>query len=182
MLKKHPFLISLVFGLFALFIIVKNLEHHEGDKTKTKIEQDDWQISQSQSWLINRNQPQQQQFLQAEFMRKQGEQVFIEAPQVIIQDSDQLVRIDSEHLRIHDQNLFQFDGNVIVNRLNQDTTQHHRLLSEQLVYNQSNDQLTSPILVKIESYNQITTGVGLIANLKTNQTRLLSEVKTHYAP
>ncbi|MBE0493583.1 MAG: LPS export ABC transporter periplasmic protein LptC [Thiomicrospira sp.] len=182
MLKKRPFLISLLLGLLALFILINNLEYNQTDKIKTKIEQDDWQISQSQSWLINRNQPNQQQFLQAEFMRKQGEQVFIEQPLLILQDTDQLVRLDSEHLQIRHQNLFDFTGNVIVNRLNQAPNQNSRLLTEHLIYNQLDEQLSSPILVKIESQNQITTGVGLIADLKTNQTQLLSEVKTRYVP
>lgn len=182
MFKKRSFIFSLLLGLMALVILVNNQERNDNKSQVSAIEQDDWQISQSQSWQINRNQPNQQQFLQAEFMRKQSEKVFIEQPQLVLQEAEQLVRLDSAHLEIHNQTRFEFKGNVIVNRHNEDASQNQRLLTELLIYNQTNDQLSSPLLVKIESQNQMTTGVGLVADLKTNHTQLLSEVKTRYVP
>lgn len=182
MLKKRSFIFSLLLGLMALIILVKNQDRHETKSLVSAIEQDDWQISQSESWLIERNQPHQQQFLQAQFMRKQNEKVFIEQPHLILVDANQLVHLDSKHLEIFNQNLFEFKGNVVLNRYNQDSSQNQRLLTEYLIYNQNDDQLSSPILVKIESQNQITTGVGLTADLKNNHTQLLSEVKTRYVP
>lgn len=182
MLKKRSFIFSLLLGLLALIILVKNQDRHNTKSLMSAIEQDDWQISQSQSWLIERNQPNQQQFLQAQFMRKQNEQVFIEQPHLILLDPNQLIRLDSHHLVVFDQSLFEFKGNVILNRYNEDSSQNQRLLTEHLIYNQNDDQLSSPILVKLENQNQITTGVGLIADLKNNHTQLLSEVKTRYVP
>lgn len=182
MFKKRSFIFSLLLGLVALIILVNNQERNDNKSQVSAIEQDDWQISQSQSWQINRNQPDQQQFLKAQFMRKQSEQVFIEQPQLVLQEAEQLIRLDSAHLEILNQTRFEFKGNVIVNRHNKDASQNQRLLTELLIYNQANDQLSSPLLVKIESQNQITTGVGLVADLKTNHTQLLSEVKTRYVP
>lgn len=182
MFKKRSFIFGLLLGLLALLILVNNQDRQAGKSNLSKIEQDDWQITQSQSWQIDRSQPNQQQFLQAQFMRKQNEQVFLEEPRFILQDADQLIRLDSKHLVVFEQNLYEFKGHVILNRYNQDPNQSQRLLTETLIYNQNDDQLTSPILVKIESQNQITTGVGLVADLKNNHTQLLSEVKTRYVP
>lgn len=182
MLKKRAFIFSLILGLLALIVLLNNQERNQNESRVSEIDQDDWQISQSQSWLINRTQPTQQQFLQTPFMRKQNERILINNPHLILQEPTQLISLDSKSLEILNQTQFEFKDKVIVKRYSDDTNLNQRLLTEHLTYNQTDEQLKSPILVTIESQNQITTGIGLIADLKANHTQLLSEVKTRYVP
>ncbi|HEY9018036.1 LPS export ABC transporter periplasmic protein LptC [Thiomicrospira sp.] len=182
MLKKRAFIFSLILGFLALIVLLNNQERNQNESQVSDIDQDDWQISQSQSWLINRTQPTQQQFLQTPFMRKQNERILINNPHLILQEPTQLISLDSKSLEILNQTQFEFKDKVIVKRYSDDTNLNQRLLTEHLTYNQTDEQLKSPILVTIESQNQITTGIGLIADLKANHTQLLSEVKTRYVP
>lgn len=182
MFTKRPFLISLLLGLVALVIIFYDFSGAQKTAPHSQLQQDDWQITQSQSWQLNRTQPDEQQFLHAAFMRKQQNQIIIQTPQLILQKPGQLIRLDSEHADITDQTLFKFDGNVIINRLSDDSTQNLQLLTESIIYNQDSQTLASSVSVKLLAPNQITTGLGLQMNLNTHQTKLLSEVKTHYVP
>lgn len=181
MVKKRLIVFSLLLSVTALYFTLTPT--HKSDQPEPNIlAQDEWQVFNSKSWRIDYLQTDEQQVLDAQFMRQQEKIVYIDQPLLKIIKPDQLLILSSQNAQITDQNLFDFNQQVVITQHQLDSTQNSQLETEFLQYNQLTDRLTTDLAVTLTAHKQITTGVGLSMQLKEQKLNLLSEVKTYYEP
>ena len=181
MLKTRLIVFTLVLSAVAIFFTLKPIQMPQ-PKEASLLKQDDWQVFNSQSWRIARDTPQEQQFLDAPFMRQQLDKIYMDQPTLNIVKPDQLIKLTSLYAEVYDNRLFDFSGRVMINQQQQDSTQNHQLKTEFLRYDQQTDLLTTDQAVTLIADKQITTGVGMQMNVNRQELRVLSEVKTRYEP
>lgn len=181
MLKKRAFVYTLVLGFLALVFTLYDFSTGKPEVV-SKLDQDDWQIFQSESWHIDRNQPQEQHYLKTEFMRQQNDKVYATNPKFILIKPDEAVQLTSQQAEVTQQTQFEFIGDVQVIRLYQNPEENTELYTEWLHYNQDDERIHTPLAVTLINQQQTTTGIGLEMNINQQHTKILSEVKTYYVP
>lgn len=181
MRRKRLIFFTIALALLALYVTLKPTSEHQSTE-RTLLQQDDWQLLNSQSWQIDRQNLTEQLYLKAELIRRQQEDVYIEQPQLVISKRDNQLKLQSQHAHIQQQTLFQFSGDVIITSRFVDAQQNSQLNTDTILYNQALEQLTTASPVTLTAHKSITTGTGLMLDLKQQQIELHSKVKTVYEP
>lgn len=181
MRRKRLILFTIVLALLALFATLKPTSEQQPSQ-RTLLQQDDWQLMNSQNWQIDRQNPAEQRYLKAHLIRQQQDDVYLDQPKLLISKPDQLTTLQSKHAHIHKETLFEFNGNVVINNHFVDPQQNTQLNTDAILYNQMLEQLTTDHAVTLRAHQSTTTGVGLMFDIKQQHIQLHSEVKTVYVP
>jgi len=104
-------------------------------------------------------------------------------PEIVALDQQQITmqtRADTAYLK-HNEDSLTLAGNVILKQQNL-TQQASTLTTEKLVYFHHKQQLETDQPFKLQSVHGVLQGRGLELQLNDKQMKVLSNVKTHYAP
>ncbi len=181
MRRKRLIFFTIALALLALYVTLKPTSEQQSTD-RTLLQQDDWQLLNSQSWQIDRQNLTEQHHLKAELIRQQQNDVYIEQPELLITKPDHQLKLKSQHAHIQQQTLFHFNGDVIITSRFVDAQQNSQLNTDAILYNQSLEQLTTASPVTLTAHQSTTTGIGLMLDLKQQQIELHSKVKTVYEP
>lgn len=149
-----------------------------------------WQISNSQTWQLNPEAPNNQTYLSAAQVNYQNDQrlAHFKQPFIIRATSDKIITAQSQFGKSEQENIMTLSKQVkIVQFLPQasDSRAQNKktLLSEKISYNNQNNQIHSDLAVTTLLSSKMTlTGVGMTGDLDSGHYQILSNVKTHYVP
>lgn len=181
MFKKRLIVFTLFLSAVAIYLTLTPTAPLP-TKEDSQLNQDDWQVFNSESWHINKQNTQQQTFLKTPFMHQRQQRVFINQPNMILAQPSQTLHLSALKAEISTQDIYQFRGDVIVNRYHQDRAHKLQLKTERLDYNQTLNQLSSDQAIRLISEHQTTSGIGLKINIEQHHLSILSKVKTYYEP
>lgn len=181
MRRKRLIFFTIALALLALYATLKPTSEQQS-AVRTLLQQDEWQLLNSQSWQIDRQNPTEQRHLKAELIRQQQDDLYVEKPELVISKPDHQLKLQSQDAHIQQQTLFHFSGDVVITSRFLDEQQNTQLNTDTILYNQALEQLTTASPVTLTAHQSTTTGIGLMLDLKQQQIELHSKVKTLYEP
>jgi LPS export ABC transporter protein LptC len=177
--------VTLLLTLVALWLTSPNKnsssEQADSDIKNTAFS---WKASNTTLWQVTPNQTNKQTVIQAESFTyaediKQGQ--FIKPTATIIQDNV-VNQLRSENGQSWYDSLIIFENNVVLTQTQNNSKAPSNLYSERLLYNSETQKLTSNREVLMTQENNQTRGVGLIADLNTQDFFLQSQVECTFYP
>lgn len=150
-----------------------------------------WKSSQSTSWKIERDQPNQQTSIQTDTWRylESTKQSHFTQPVITYIKPDKVTVIRSQQGQSQNDEIITLTGDVVITQNTPHTSnskassdQNNTLKTQYITYNASLGELTSHDKITITNSNGITEGVGLKANLESGHFQLMSQVKGTYYP
>ncbi len=186
-------LFSLILAVLALWITTQqDTQQQNPQNTQVTAESFSWQATESTTWKINRNDPNQQTTLQTESFRyhETSKQSDFTHPVITRSQPDSVVIIKSQQGQSLNDEIITLSGNVIIKQISTkisttDTqqpnkTQNSILSTEHITYNANSGELHTDAKVTLTQPNGSTTATGLKANLETGQYQLLNDVQGIY--
>jgi LPS export ABC transporter protein LptC len=188
-------LFSFILAILALWITSRQgAQPQDAQNPQVNADNYSWQSTNSTTWKINRNEPNQQTTLQTKHFRYYETLKKSDFTQPIITHSEanNVVIIKSERGQSLNDELITFSGNVIIKQIRSESApskrqQDHKtknsiLNTEHITYNASNGELETDAKVLLTQTNSSTTATGFKANLETGQYQLLNDVQGIYYP
>jgi LPS export ABC transporter protein LptC len=191
--RVRVILYSLGLAILALWLTDQQDSKRQTDKNTTAPENSySWQSSDSTTWKINRNEPNQQTTLYTETLRYQEATQLSEFTNPVITHSkaDSLVMMTSQQGQTLNDESIRLSGDVIIKQTliddataqapRDNKTQNSTLSTDHITYNATNSELHTDAKVTITQPNNQTTAKGLSANLETGDYHFLSDVQGTY--
>ena len=186
-------LFSLILAVLALWITTRqDVQQRSAQNTQVNADSFSWQSTDSTTWKINRNEPNQQTTLQTEHFRYHDitKQSDFTQPVITHLQPDNLVIIKSQQGQALDDEFITLSGNVIIKQMStastsseapqKNKTQNSILSTEHITYNANKGELQTDAKVTLTQPNGSTTATGLKANIETGQYQLLNDVQGTY--
>lgn len=187
-------LYSLGLAVLALWITKQQESQQQTPDLPTPENSYNWQSSESTTWKINRNKPNQQTTMQTDTWRYQEatKQSDFTNPVITHTQTDSVVIITSQQGQTSNDENIRLSGNVIIKKTTIDPssanatienkTPNSILRTEYITYNANKGELETDARVVITEPHGTTTATGLKANLETGQYQLLNDVHGIYNP
>ncbi|BBN59825.1 LPS export ABC transporter periplasmic protein LptC [Hydrogenovibrio marinus] len=186
MKKRLPMI--LVFVLSISLLLINTRQNFIQPSNKTPLERPkttySWQIFDSTTWQINKSAPDQQQtYLTARAIHYQNDskQSDFTTPFSIQQKPNETLLIRSLKGSSQNDQTIHLEGKVQIESASSNK-ENKSLQTEQITYNSETEQLVNHVFTKLTTPNVTITGVGFSANLKQDQYKFESNVKTQYQP
>ncbi|MPQ76196.1 LPS export ABC transporter periplasmic protein LptC [Hydrogenovibrio sp. JE_KL2] len=186
MKKRLPMI--LVFVLSISLLLINTQQNFLQSPNKTQPERPkltySWQIFDSTTWQVNKNTSEQQQtYLTAKAIHYQNnsKQSDFTAPFSIQQKPNETLLIRSQKGSSQNDQTIHLEGNVQIESASHNK-ENKSLKTEQITYNSQTEQLVNHVFTQLKTPNVTITGVGFSANLKQDQYKFESNVKTQYQP
>lgn len=184
MKKRLPMI--LVFVLSISLLLINTQQNFLQPSSKTQSERPkltySWQIFDSTTWEVNKNTPEvQQTYLTAKAIHYQtdSKQSDFTTPFSIQHKPNQTLFLRSQKGISQNDQTIKLQGNVQIESTTKNK-ENKSLQTEQITYNSQTEQLVSHVFTKLKTPDLIITGVGFSANLKQDQYKFESNVKTQY--
>ncbi len=180
-------LFSLILAVLALWITTR--QDVQQQNTQVTTDSYSWKSTDSTTWKINRNEPNQQTTLQTKSFRYHEtlQQSDFTQPLITHSQPNNVVIIKSQQGQSFNDELIRLSGNVIIKQISTPTdtqqnnkTQNSILSTEHITYNASKAELQTDAKVLITQPTSSTTATGLKANLETGRYQLLNDVQGIY--
>ena len=145
-----------------------------------------WQSTESTTWQIDRQQPDQQTTIKTDTWRYQetSKQSHFTQPVITLINDHNVTTITSQQGQSQNDNIISLSGDVVMTQKSDSATPNQTQLStlktDQITYNASQGELSSSDSITINHPSGTTTGQGLKANLQSGSYHLLSNVKGTY--
>lgn len=186
-------LFSLILAVLALWVTTRqDIQQKNLQKTQVDADRYSWQSTDSITWKINRNEPNQQTTLQTESFRYHEitKQSYFISPIITHSQPNNVVIIKSQQGQSFNDELITLSGNVIIKQITtegapsdpqQDNKNKNSILgTEYITYNASKGELQTDAKVLLTQPNGSTSATGLKANLETGEYQLLNDVQGTY--
>ncbi|WP_024851298.1 LPS export ABC transporter periplasmic protein LptC [Hydrogenovibrio kuenenii] len=187
MKKRLPMILVFVLSISLLLLNTHQNFLQTGKTTTPKAPKltYSWQIFNSTSWQINKNTPNAEQtYLVAKTINYQNQtkQSQFAMPFSIQEKPTSLLIIHSKKGTSQNDEVIHLQGKVRIDSISLPDHKNKTLKSEQITYNSQTELLVSPVFAELTTPDVIVTGVGFSANLKQDQYKFESNVKTLYQP
>lgn len=185
-------LFSLILAVLALWVTTQQDVQQNPQNTQANADSYNWQSTDSTTWKINRNEPNQQTTLQTESFRyhESSKQSDFTQPIITHSQPNNVVIIKSQQGQSLNDEFITLSGSVIIKQISTESaspeasqdnkTQNSILNTEHITYNASKGELYTDAKVMLTQPNGSTTAIGLKANLETGQYRFLNDVQGTY--
>ena len=185
-------LFSLILAVLALWVTTQQDVQQNPQNTQANADSYNWQSTDSTTWKINRNEPNQQTTLQTESFRyhETSKQSDFTQPIITHSQPNNVVIIKSQQGQSLNDEFITLSGSVIIKQISTESaspeasqdnkTQNSILNTEHITYNASKGELYTDAKVMLTQPNGSTTAIGLKANLETGQYRFLNDVQGTY--
>lgn len=179
--KRLLFLVFLTVGL----VLIIHLLQAPGPAPRSEsvqLQQDQWHSHHSESWQIQRTQPELQHYTQAQFARQIDQDIHLEQPLIIRSEPEQQLHIQSEHGLSRNQETLHFSGDTRIAWHQIDSDDDLFLSTDRLNYDTRQQKIDSQDPLILYGHRHQTHAIGMTFYLDPQHLQLHSEVRTHYAP
>lgn len=191
MLNTRLILLILILSALALWLSYKQNPHTD-TLGPSSLESTDysWQLFNSTTWRFDKALNQPGPIIKSDtlFYDETAQTSDFTQPFITIIKPEQTLTIKGQYGRSADNSYFELNRNVVLSQFDQpiqrldQAVENKTLTTEYITYNSITEIVKSDQFVTITQPNSITSGVGLDANLKTEQFQLFSDVKSEYHP
>lgn len=191
MLNSRLILLILLLSGFALWLSFKQSPHSDTLGPSTLQSTDySWQLFNSTTWQFDKvnNQPGPIIKSTTLFYDETAQTSDFTHPFITLVKPEQTLTIEAQYGRSTDNNYFELNKDVVLIQFDQtikkldQSRENKTLTTEYITYNSMTEKIYSDQFVTITQPNANTSGIGLDANLNTQQFQLFSNVKSEYRP
>jgi lipopolysaccharide export system protein LptC len=191
MLNSRFVIFALLLAALALWFSFEQTRQPAGiQDSSLKTSGYSWQLFNSTTWQYDKQDEHRLTITQSKsvFYQDNNKQADFEAPKVMVIEPQQTLTLHSVKGQSFDDNRFELNGQVDIRQFNRpfnDIETNHpdkTLKSEHIAYDVRQQLLSSDGDVTITHQQGVTSGTGLMADLKTRHIQLLSNVRGDYNP